>query len=310
MKDSFKARYPAYLPPTQAIGLQIRKVLRQTVARTQESAASKRPLDPLLQDGEPENFLPLSDMPNPGLAINKCARWYEEDLNRPDVKAVADQMLALKEDLARRGLRTTNTAGNFLAREYHAKTERGKLWENAWVATHARCARGQLAADIGGASTFFSFYLASVGCDVTVIDNDWANCGTIFNANYVARKMGWRLRALDRDIQKPLPFADESLDRVFSICVLEHLPSPLRQWLMREVGRVLKPGGIAGFTTDYDATRPVLVTDKGLRFAYRAKLERDVIQPSGLAVYGQACWVDACSPESFLGAFFLHKPAR
>ncbi len=307
MKDSFKDRYPAYLPAVYQVGLLARKVYRQSLVRFQESKAKKQQIDPLLLDGKLELSSAVSN-PLKGV-INKCAYWYEEDLNRLEIKTVVDQMLALKQELSRRGLRFTNTAGNFLLREYHAETRRGKLWENAWVAHHAGLQSGQRVADIGGASTFFSFYLASLGCDVTVIDNDWANCGTLFNANYVARKMGWKLRALDRDVDKPLPFSDNSLDRVFSICVLEHLPPLLRQKLMKEIGRVLKPGGIAGFTTDYDAARPVLVTDKGLRFAYREKLERDVIDPSGLMLYGESCWADACSAESFLGAFFLHKPS-
>lgn len=308
MKDSLKDRYPAYLPAPYHIKLQARKFYRQSMARFQESSAAKKPVDPLLLD--PSASVKAAGISNPAKeVINKCAYWFEEDLNRPDVKAVADQITALKQELDSRGLRYTNTAGNFLPREYHAKTEHGKLWENAWTAKNAGLRSGDLVADIGGASTLFSFYLASLGCDVTVIDNDWANCGTLFNANYVARKMGWKMRALDRGVERPLPFSDNSLDRVFSICVLEHLPPQLRQKLMKEIGRVLKAGGVAGFTTDYDAARPVLVTDKGLRFAFREKLERDVIRPSGLSLYGESCWADAYPPETFLGAFFLHKPS-
>lgn len=309
MKDPARERIPPYIPWSYRAFLRLRKIYRQTTTRMAESAAARRPLDPLLADGEiPAASSDGVDSPNPTGAINKCAKWFEADLQRPDVKAIADQIQALQAALALRGLRYTNTAGNFLAREYKPAHERGKLWENAWVLRHSDVKPGQRLLDVGGASTIFSFYVASLGCDVTVVDNDWANCGTLFNAAYVARQMGWRLTALDRDVRKPLPLPDNQFDRVFSICVLEHLPSMVRQRLMKEMGRVLKPGGIAGFTTDYDEARPVLVTDKGLRFAYRAKFERDVIRPSGLVVYGASHWVDACSPESFLGAFFLQKP--
>ncbi|MBI4341688.1 MAG: class I SAM-dependent methyltransferase [Candidatus Omnitrophica bacterium] len=308
MKDPARDRFPAYLPLWYRAFLRFRKTYRQTATRLAESAAAKRPLDPLLADGAAASH--QDDGANPADALTKCAKWFEEDLQRPDVKAVADRILALKAELDARGLRSTNTAGNFLSREYHAASERGKLWENAWVIRHADLRPGQRVLDVGGASTLFSFYLASLGCEVAVVDNDWANCGTLFNATYVAKRMGWRLRALDRDVQRPLPFPDASLDRAFSICVLEHLPPRLRQGVMKEIGRVLKPGGIAGFTTDYDEVRPVLLTDKGLRFAYKSKLERDVIRPSGLELFGAAHWVDACSRESFLGAFFLAKPSR
>lgn len=310
MKDAARDRFPSYLPFGYRVFLRLRKIQRQTTTRLAESTAAKNPLDPLLADGAtvypaPEAF----DRPNPAAALTKCARWFEEDLKRPDVKAVADGLISLQAQLDSRGLRYTNTAGNFLRREYQPEMEHGKLWENAWVLAHSVVLPSQRVLDVGGASTIFSFYLASLGCQVTVVDNDWANCGTLYNAGYVAKKMGWQLKALDRDVQQRLPFAADSLDRVFSICVLEHLPPRLRQWLMQEIGRVLKPGAIAGFTTDYDEARPVLVTDKGLRFAYRTKFERDVVAPSGLSLYGAADWTDACPANTFLGAFFLRKPA-
>ncbi|MBI2105121.1 MAG: class I SAM-dependent methyltransferase [Candidatus Omnitrophica bacterium] len=309
MKDPWRDRFPSYIPWRWRLLLQLRKVCRQSLTRWQEQAAAARPPDPLLDDGEPAE--PIGERafaPNPREALTKCAQWHEEDLQRPDLKAVADQLNALRAELTAQRLRFTNTAGTFLAREYHPRFESGKLWEAAWTILHSRVAPAHEVLDIGGASSLFSFYLASLGCRVTVLDNDWANCGILLNARHVARRMGWRLSALDRDVSRPLPFADEAFDRVFSICVLEHLPPRVRQGLMREIGRVLKPGGIAAFTMDYDHSRPLLLTDKGLRFAYRHKLERDVIRPSGLRLHGPADWTDAYAADTFLGALFLEKP--
>ena len=85
--------------------------------------------------------------------------------------------------------------------------------------------------------------------------------------------MGWDLRAHDRDVAQRFPFPDGSFDRVYSICTVEHLTSPTRQAMMREVGRILKPGGIAAITMCYDPDHKVLLVDKGLRFGFREKLE-------------------------------------
>jgi SAM-dependent methyltransferase len=45
-----------------------------------------------------------------------------------------------------------------------------------------------------------------------------------------------------------LPFSDERFDRVISVCVLEHTKDDLR--VLREVRRVLKPGGLFALTVD------------------------------------------------------------
>jgi SAM-dependent methyltransferase len=130
----------------------------------------------------------------------------------------------------------------------------------------------------------------------------------IYNTNYVAKKMGWDIQALDRDITKPIPFADNSFDRVFSICTVEHLASSVRRKMMREIARVLKPGGLAGFTIDYSPNREVLTADKGLRFGYKDKLFKEIINPSGLTLCGNSDLLDVSNDEGgFLGAFFLKK---
>jgi SAM-dependent methyltransferase len=95
--------------------------------------------------------------------------------------------------------------------------------------------------EIGCGSGVYALHLAqTTGCSVTGLD---INALGIHNANQLAMKSG-----LDRqvrfevcDASKPLPFANESFDAVFSNDVLCHVPG--RPYLLAEMYRVLKPGG-------------------------------------------------------------------
>lgn len=302
-------QFPSYLPLYYKLFCIIRKFKRQTFVRLNEQKARKTGPKDLIADGDSGLIIPAGSVrSNPKEAINKCAVWMDEDLSVPEVKKVADKIESVKGQLSSRGLRYTSSAGMFIDGTYTFDSEKRKLWENSWIASHAHLLPGLKVLDIGGASTAFVFYLASLGCSVKVIDNDWSCCGMIYNTRYVAKKMGWDIEALDRDITKPVPFADNSFDRVFSICTVEHLTSSVRRRMMQEIARVLKPGGIAGFTIDYSPDREVLIADKGLRFGYRDKLFKEIIDPSGLTLYGNSDLVDVSNDEGgFLGAFFLKK---
>ena len=324
MRDENKERYPVCVPPYYRIFLKLRKSYRQMSVRLAESAACRLANPP--EDGSAsggKESRPLSEditangkgywlqsqdlLSNPPSSINKSAVWLEEDMARPEFNLIAQKIETLKEKLKSKGHRFTNTAATFLPRMFYPRSERTKLWENVWTIHHSGVRSGHRVLDVGGASTPFSFYLAEMGCSVAVIDNDWGNCGTLYNADHVAKKMGWSLKTTDHDIAKRWPFPDQFFDRVFSICTIEHLTSTTRRFMMKEAGRVLKPGGIAAITMCYDPNHKVLLVDKGLRFGYRDKLEADVIRPSGLSLYGNKDLVDFRDEKGFLGALFLEK---
>lgn len=309
MKKTTSDPFPSYLPLYYKLFCAIRKFKRQTLVRLNERRARKSGPKDVITDGDSELILPAGcARSNPVGAINKCAIWMDEDLSTLPVKKAAEEIESVKTQLSSKGLRYTSSAGLFLERTYTPDSEKRKLWENSWIASHSQLLSGLKVLDIGGASTAFVFYLASLGCCVKVIDNDWSCCGMIYNTNYVAKKMEWDIEALDRDITRPVPFADNTFDRIFSICVVEHLPSSVRRSMMREVARVLRPGGIVGITIDYGPNREVLLSDKGLRFGYKDKLFNEIIKPSGLTLCGNNDLMDVCNNEGgFLGAFFLKK---
>lgn len=306
MTEDTKEQFPRYTPVYYRIFCSVRKLKRQTNVRINEYRARKNgPVD-TIPDGV---FISLPDsLKIKPSVINKSAFWINEDLSSPEIKNVADKIETVKDSLRSNNLRYTSSAGMFIPGTYTQESEKRKLWENSWVAAHSGVKAGDKVLDIGGASTVFVFYLASLGCSVKVIDNDWSCCGMIYNTRYVARKMNWEIEVFDRDISKPIPFPDNSFDRVFSICTVEHLSSSVRRKMMQEVARVLAPGGIVGLTIDYGPERKVLIADKGLRFGYRQKLFDEIINPSGLSLYGNDDLVDTGTGEDgFLGAFFLKK---
>jgi SAM-dependent methyltransferase len=57
---------------------------------------------------------------------------------------------------------------------------------------------------------------------------------------------------LETQDARQLSYADDSFDRVFSISVLEHIPDDGDSQAMREIARVLRPGGIVTLTVPFD----------------------------------------------------------
>jgi len=95
--------------------------------------------------------------------------------------------------------------------------------------------------EIGSGSGGYALHLAErFGCSITALD---VNPEGIRNANALAeqRKLRELCRFQQSDASKPLPFGEAEFDAVFSNDVLCHIPG--RAGLLREIARVLKPGG-------------------------------------------------------------------
>jgi SAM-dependent methyltransferase len=89
--------------------------------------------------------------------------------------------------------------------------------------------------DAGAGNGYMSAWLDEQGFDVTPVDRDISEWG------FPARP------CTAADLEEQLPFADEIFDLVVAVEVIEHLERPYH--LLREFGRVLKPGGYAVITT-------------------------------------------------------------
>jgi predicted SAM-dependent methyltransferase len=91
-------------------------------------------------------------------------------------------------------------------------------------------------------------------------------CGAKTHADFINLNYQWN-RHLDVcwDLENALPFANESLDGVFTEHCLEHLPLPTSDRVLSECFRVLRPGG----------TLRLIVPDGELYLSGYAALRRD-----------------------------------
>jgi SAM-dependent methyltransferase len=195
-----------------------------------------------------------------------CKTMDRDDLSLPPCEAVLVELFALMRSMQQRGAEYSSWYGR--ANAWPSAWEhinRGTdyepwpgnpdelripwflLWEISWIVANTPTRHGARILDMGGAGSLFSAYLASRGCEVHTIDLQEDLCEA---ANRSASLMGWRLKAQAMDMTA-LHYPDRYFDHVFSICVFEHLPISGRIKCNAEVGRVLKPGGTAGFTFDY-----------------------------------------------------------
>jgi ubiquinone/menaquinone biosynthesis C-methylase UbiE len=95
--------------------------------------------------------------------------------------------------------------------------------------------------EVGCGSGGYALDLAKkVGCSLVGLD---VNAPGVRNANQLAATRGLAARARFEqcDASKNLPFQDKTFDAVFSNDVLCHLPGRLQ--VLREIFRILKPGG-------------------------------------------------------------------
>jgi ubiquinone/menaquinone biosynthesis C-methylase UbiE len=105
----------------------------------------------------------------------------------------------------------------------------------------ARLAAGQKILDVGcGTGTLAVQILrSSPGVEVTGLDPDPK---ALARAKRKAERAGVTVR-FDEGFADELPYADASFDRVFSSMMFHHVETGEKEAMLREVGRVLAPGG-------------------------------------------------------------------
>jgi SAM-dependent methyltransferase len=134
-------------------------------------------------------------------------------------------------------------------RQIRLETYGEDFGQTSWVTTEESSEIPRLLAletnstvlELGCGSGGYALHLArSMGCRMVGLD---INAAGVQNANQLAAAAGIAAGARFEqcDVSKGLPFHDRSFDAVFSNDVLCHIPARLN--VLREMFRVLKPGG-------------------------------------------------------------------
>lgn len=131
-----------------------------------------------------------------------------------------------------------------------------RIWEYPYVYHHLSCFGSDRAgggvmkvADIGSGVTFFPFALSRLSYEVSCVDVDPVCERDLKAAIEIIPHEPGSVCFVGTDGQS-LAFQDASLDAIYSISVLEHVPHFER--VIREIRRVLKPSGRLVLTFDVD----------------------------------------------------------
>ncbi len=119
--------------------------------------------------------------------------------------------------------------------------------------------------DVGCGVTPFPNAMARMGSDVTAVDPFREEIE--FMRRHANDTFDTNVRYHCED-GRNLSFPDATFDIVTCISVLEHMSGSEARECLTELRRVLRPGGVALFTTDFipqDSTHPIHGTDGGVR---------------------------------------------
>ena len=87
-------------------------------------------------------------------------------------------------------------------------------------------------------------HLNRLRTDAIVTGSDTNAATIVWNTKHISG-----IRFLHQNHQPPLPFADQSFDLVIGFSVLTHIPAEAQQSWLKELQRILKPGGTLWITT-------------------------------------------------------------
>jgi len=179
--------------------------------------------------------------------------------------------------------------------------------ETRYILQHLDLGPGQRVLDIGSPKLLSLFLAARLRAEVHATDlvDYFFERYAVYSRVALGRDQS--RYHMGREDARSLTFPSEHFERVFSISAVEHIPDEGDSRAMREIGRVLAPGGIACLTVPWsDHGYLEEFKRRGDPDAYwaagagetvffqraydRDMLERRLVQPSGLTLVDLSFW--------------------
>jgi SAM-dependent methyltransferase len=185
--------------------------------------------------------------------------------------------------------------------------------ETRYILQHLDLRPGQRALDIGSPKLLSLFLAARIDAEVhatDLVDYFFERYDHYAHAALGSRRRRYRM---GREDARSLTYPSTHFDRVFSISAIEHIPDDGDSLAMREIARILAPGGIACLTVPW-SDRGYLeeFKQRGDPDAYwapgdgesvffqrgydRSTLEERLVRPSGLRLVDLTFWGERALP--------------
>jgi len=193
-----------------------------------------------------------------------------------------------------------------------------RLVEYPWAFSATALGEGVEVVEIGGALSGLQFVLSRTGCHVVNVDpgeDDVSYWALTLPLDPTTMARLNRVFGTDVELRKTVlqdaGIADRSVDRVFSISAIEHIPAEELPDLARHIARILRPGGQCVLTIDLFLDLAPFTT-KQQNFYGRNADVRAFVEDSGLELVVGAPeelhGYDEFDPQSILsrlGEFFI-----
>jgi 2-polyprenyl-3-methyl-5-hydroxy-6-metoxy-1,4-benzoquinol methylase len=187
------------------------------------------------------------------------SRWLStDDMKSREYTCIMDQIKRIYRETGRQAIDPKNE-------HYENGIYWSREWEYPWAIHSSKVRRGYTILDVGCGKSPFLTYLGMMGCEAYGLDKGetkehdglWGY-DEDFGKPYV--------KEIREEMMSEMSYPDNFFDIVFCISVLEHVSRAEVKAGLKEMRRVLKPGGLLVITLDEGIHRELVWQEAGIPF--------------------------------------------